>query len=299
MPAGTRSTYNDRAPEQSPVLVELSLQGAVSITFSAAGKVEHAPYQPPEYNSPDGGDSWDHYFGEENGISNIKAPINSLLGVFLTDDRPDRSRAPRTLTFRDISFSSLSPQLKQLFFIGTGSNKAGAARRIMVPKGATRLYLGIMDGYEWNNNQGEFTVTVTIERSDVSSNMFSVDSRLSFAEWHCLPDRRRCTPEHAIVKDLGGGRYHIVLPAHLEWGASIPAPKGTTASMSAAAGTVCLDAESRCSGPAGTGDIIRNAPAGALISKTSAGKTWFSVNDRSGAAFRKHEGYFEFEVEVK
>ena len=43
----------------------------------------------------------------------------------------------------------------------TGSPASRAtANTSKVPPGATRLYLGIMDGYEWNNNKGAFTVTV-------------------------------------------------------------------------------------------------------------------------------------------
>jgi hypothetical protein len=104
--------------------------------------------------------------------SAIAAPIGSLVGVFLDDGRPDRGPAPPPLDFRAIGwdFASLSPQLKQLFFIGAGTTKvrvagsgkkARVARRFLVPKGATRLFLGTLDEYEWNNNKGAFDVIVT------------------------------------------------------------------------------------------------------------------------------------------
>jgi len=35
-----------------------------------------------------------------------------------------------------------------------------SAQTIIVPAGATRLYLGTMDGYSWNNNVGAFEVTL-------------------------------------------------------------------------------------------------------------------------------------------
>ena len=38
---------------------------------------------------------------------------------------------------------------------------------------------------------------------------------------------------------------------------------------------------------------------GALVSKTIGGRTYFSVNDRTGIAFQKHEGYFEFDAIVQ
>ncbi len=184
MPGGTKSAFGDRAPEQSPVLVELSLLDAVAVTFTASGGVQNHPYDPPNYDPPDGSSAANHR--AEHGISEVASPLNSLVGVFLGDDRPDRSPAPPPLDFHGAGrdFVSLSPQLKQIFFIGSGTTKArvaGAAkkervaRRFMVPRGATRLFLGTMDEYEWDNNGGFFQVTVMIERS-------AADSSISFAK---------------------------------------------------------------------------------------------------------------------
>jgi len=50
-----------------------------------------------------------------------------------------------------------------------------------------------------------------------------------------------------------------------------------------------------CSGPEGKGVpggatfLMPSEPPGALVVKTSAGRTWFSVNDRSGPAFQSHD----------
>ena len=137
MPNGTRSTYGDRAPRpRSPVLVNLSLTGAVAVTFAASGRVNHVSQCPPACDPPNGAELTAHQNGAEHGISDIVAPINSLLGLFLTDERPDRSRAPKGLTFRT-DFVSLSPQLKQIFFIGSGATRTGVVRRYLVPAGAT------------------------------------------------------------------------------------------------------------------------------------------------------------------
>jgi len=311
MPDGTAARVGDSAPDESPVLVELSLDHAVAFSFTAAGLVEHAPFQQPEFYPPDGSNVTRHEGGAEHGISDITAPMNSLLGVFLGDERPDRTRTPKPFKLRGSGANSLtiSPQLKQVFFIGSGATKGGSRRRYLVPTGATRLFLGVMDGYEWNNNQGSFSVNVSVERSDVSSNMFSVDSRVTFAEWVCLPNRSQCTPERAVVRETGGGRYHVILPAHLEWGVSIPAPSGKSARVLRSVGTVCLDSQSAdagsCSGPegrgqrAGEGFLAPDKAAGALISKTTGNRVYFSVNDRSGTDFQKHQGYFELDVVVK
>ena len=223
----------------------------------------------------------------------------------MSDEQPDRSRAPRGLRFpaTDNEFTTLSPQLKQVFFIGSGVTKSGGVRRFPIPPGATRLFLGTMDEYGWYNNVGSFFVTVTLERPGVTSNILSVDSSVSFANWECMPGHRLCTPERAIIDARGPGLFHVLLPAQLEWGASVPLPAGAAAVIRAASGTVCLDpTPGSCSGPKGSGVPggagfpAPSEPPGALIVKISEGYAWFSVNDRSGHAFQSHDGFFEFDV---
>jgi len=92
-----------------------------------------------------------------------KAP-GELVGVFLTDDQPDRTGAPPKLDFSSAQsrdFDKLEPQVKQIFFIGDGLNSAGKRQEFIVPPGATRLYLATWDFYEWNNNSGQRTVKVS------------------------------------------------------------------------------------------------------------------------------------------
>ncbi len=352
MPDGARAPGGDRAPRQSPAMVSLSLAAAVSVSFSATGGVSHwsgsitvkgadvfgrtrleeLPLTcPPACNSPDGaadprsdfhGKRWGwepqfvgHDDGSKNGISNVIAPYDSLIGVFLEDGQPDRFKAPELLDYKrlGLNFTSLAPELRQVFFIGTGATKDGVTRRYLVPKGATRLYLGIMDSIQWSNNSGSFMVTVKVERVDVSSPIYSTDSDISYAKWACLPNRSQCTPEKEIVEAKGQGEYHIVLPAQLEWGASIPTPPGSSVALGGVTGRVCLDFQGRgserspesCHGslgdgkPAGEGYLVPHEAAGALVTKTADGRTYFSVNGRSGASFQAHEGYFEFNVTVR
>ena len=47
-----------------------------------------------------------------------------------------------------------------MFFIGDGRTTSGTVQQFIVPPGATRLFIGKMDGYEWNNNFGTSTVTI-------------------------------------------------------------------------------------------------------------------------------------------
>jgi Flp pilus assembly protein TadG len=103
--------------------------------------------------------------GSEHGISNIAAPINSMIGVFMDANVPDHDgpvpagKDFSTQTERD--YSSFEPDLRQSFYVGAGQTSLGDQQTIIVPEGATRLFLGTMDGHEWSNNLGGFTATIT------------------------------------------------------------------------------------------------------------------------------------------
>ncbi|WP_428940772.1 pilus assembly protein TadG-related protein [Fontivita pretiosa] len=155
-------------PRQSPQLV-LSLplvEGQVLSFDSISGTARHDPNLP--YYQPDGqlDDVGRNTNGNENGIADTRCPINALVGVFLTDERPDRTAAPPNLDFSTAdkrNFTRLEPQCKQIFFIGDGRRDDGMPQQFVVPRGATRLYLATWDFYEWNNNFGQRRVR--IERS--------------------------------------------------------------------------------------------------------------------------------------
>jgi hypothetical protein len=169
---------NASNPQQSAFAVKgLPVEPGTALTFdSIAGTARHDPNLP--YFSPDGelsdighnnltrnsSSSYSSGYYNENGIADMRAPINALVGVFLTDDRPDRSPAPANLDFSTAAsrdFATLEPQLKQIFFIGDGKRSGGAAQEFVVPEGATRLFLATWDFYEWNNNAGWREVKIT------------------------------------------------------------------------------------------------------------------------------------------
>jgi hypothetical protein len=166
MPNGA-TAKNDTAPEESPVLVTgIPLAPGRKLTFSASGLVSNDPSF--ALNSPDGGGFQDT--GPENGFPSTVAPVNSLLGVFLDNSQPNLTPTPDGIDFYSPlgpsqNYISLSPLLKQVFFIGDGRTSGGQVQQVVVPSGATRLYLGTMDGCCWNNNVGSFTVYVDIEGS--------------------------------------------------------------------------------------------------------------------------------------
>jgi Flp pilus assembly protein TadG len=167
MPSGTSAGNGDSAPNQSPnQITGITLVPGTSISFDVTGSVSNLSYLVG--TSPDGDASSivnnQNTSGQRNGIANVRVPLNCLIGVFLDDNQPNWSATPAALDFSTSgsrNYTSLSPLLKQPFFIGDGVNSNGVDQMIVVPPGATRLYLGGMDAFEWNNNVGSFTVTVT------------------------------------------------------------------------------------------------------------------------------------------
>ncbi|MDY7050444.1 MAG: Calx-beta domain-containing protein, partial [Microcystis panniformis WG22] len=169
MPNGSTAYINDIAPDQSPVIVsELSLVAGSVLSFTVTGSVNNDPFD--SGLTPDGGTFVSHSLTEENGIGQITAPINSLVAIFLDNNQPNLTPTNNnSLDFSDfgnvangINYTTLLPELKQVFFIGDGLNNQGVQQSIIVPNGATRLFLGTMDGYGWYNNFGSFDVSVNL-----------------------------------------------------------------------------------------------------------------------------------------
>ncbi len=163
MPNGSTCCGGDSVPAQSPTQVTgLTLVPGSTLTFVVTGSVNFGPG--PSGDPPDGGGSAST--PANNGISGASWPANALVGVFLDNSLPTAAPAPADLNFStagSTSFASLSPALKQAFFIGDGrtGNETGAVQTFVIPTGATRLFLGTSDGFGWFNNSGSFAVTVT------------------------------------------------------------------------------------------------------------------------------------------
>jgi hypothetical protein len=163
MPNGSTCCSGDTAPAQSPVLVtSIAVTPGSSLNFTVTGSVDNTGATPTL--TPDGSGLFST--SSSNGISGATWPINALVGVFLDASQPDSSAAPTPLDFSGsglgTSFTTLSPALKQAFFIGDGltGTGSGSVQTFVVPAGATRLFLGTSDGVGWFNNSGSFTVTI-------------------------------------------------------------------------------------------------------------------------------------------
>ena len=164
MPSGATADPGDTTANAAPFEVPgLSLVAGSSLMFSVpAGIVQLTPPL-SEQIQPDGVSFGNHLgfvshlAGAMNGISGITAPPGSVVGVFLGPDQPDLSPAPSALNFQSgvpggLDYTSLSPQLKQVFFIGDGRTSSGQIQQVVVPAGATRLFLAVMDAAVWRDN---------------------------------------------------------------------------------------------------------------------------------------------------
>lgn len=135
-----------------PAVIPLDQLGnPPALTMSASGSVLYCPTC--GYNGPDGTTS-SSAAPAYNGISGVtNCPGRSLRAVFTSDSEP-ANPAPPSLDFASIGadYPSLKPGLAQMFFIGDGrAGPAGPLQVIHVPVGATKLYLGFVDGNGYND----------------------------------------------------------------------------------------------------------------------------------------------------
>ncbi len=117
-----------------PVLAISDLSGIFSVTITATGQTANCPGC---FQINGAGPLISHTLGASNGLPNLTAPIDSLVGAWI---------------------NPLNAAYDTPFEIGTGGT-------FIVPTGATRLYLGSMDAHEWNNNLGAFNVTLKVTRT--------------------------------------------------------------------------------------------------------------------------------------
>lgn len=113
-----------------------------------------APFYGPSGNGLSGS-----HLSALGGISGYVGPQGALAGVFLSDAIPG-SGAPDTLNFNPdglgAEFSVLNPGLGQVFYIGDGKTSGGEFQTFIAPVGATRLALGIPDGFGFNGAPGAY-----------------------------------------------------------------------------------------------------------------------------------------------
>lgn len=158
------SALGDTAPAQSPTLALTNFDTSQAITFSAVGGFNFSGGAPAL--SADGNGGSGNLNPAQLGLSGAQGiRFNGLVGVFLNDSVPGGTApAPRN---DGRTFSTLSPLLNQIFWIGDGFDGdnpsqplQGNQQLFFAPTGATRLFLGSTDGVGWFNNSGTSVVTI-------------------------------------------------------------------------------------------------------------------------------------------
>jgi len=135
--------------------------GVVLVFSSVTGSVILNDGTGNNANDPDGiGSASNIGVNSFGGISGVVAPnAGFLAGVFLGPSEPT-DPAPLRLDFTVVgtSFTSLSPQLDQVFFIGDGltGDGTGTVQQFNVPVGATRLFLGLVDAPNYHGDPGAY-----------------------------------------------------------------------------------------------------------------------------------------------
>jgi hypothetical protein len=162
----------EEAKEQLPSWVPVAGGDVIRALDPAIGGVNFFNGFGPPYFGPGGNGASGSSLSSLGGISGYIGPQGPLTGVFLDNSIPDGA-APPTLDFSPlgigIDFPELSPLLGQVFYIGDGKTAGGEFQKFNAPGGATRLFLGIPDGFgfvgapgAYDDNDGAYTVRIGV-----------------------------------------------------------------------------------------------------------------------------------------
>ncbi|HUP02918.1 MAG TPA: hypothetical protein VMU19_02935 [Bryobacteraceae bacterium] len=144
----------DFAPANSPIAINVTA-GSI-IRFSASDGAPVSVDGTCFDTAADAGvcyaDEFGFSAGDANGISLAHVPAGALVGVFVAAGGPS-GPTPLALDFSTsgigTAFTSLSPALDQLFFIGDGwtgtATGSGSQQLFTAPAGAGTLYLAVSD----------------------------------------------------------------------------------------------------------------------------------------------------------
>lgn len=145
------------------------------LTVAATGTGTFCPGGACGTPGPDGPSIGGTNLAASGAISGIVAPSSGFLAaVFLGPALP--AAAPGSLDFSalTLNFTTLSPTLGQVFFVGDGVTSGAVQQQFLVPDGATRLFFGIADGGAfignpgfYGDNVGTYTATFAVTSSTV------------------------------------------------------------------------------------------------------------------------------------
>ncbi len=165
--------------ETLPPFISVTAGDVIRVVDPADGGISFfnglgAPFYGPEGNGVAGISQ----LTSLGGLSGWKATQGALAGVFLSDTVPSLANGapPATLDFSasglGLDFTSLTPELRQVFFIGDGQTSGGVLQEFVAPVGATRLFFGVPDGFGFNgvpgaydDNDGAYRIRVGINET--------------------------------------------------------------------------------------------------------------------------------------
>jgi hypothetical protein len=182
-PAGARIVrpYSER--DQAPACAAVEISGitfttGALVTFAANGVTTNGNFPDAPTRSDISAEGYVELGGRTVGtdygtdprpwgMGSIIAPLNGLIGVFLSDEAPKQVPPDaRQVTPQVRSERVQRPQLREPFYIGNGTTPSGDVREVYVPIGARRLFLGIMSG-ENSSASGALQVTCTISPAPI------------------------------------------------------------------------------------------------------------------------------------
>jgi hypothetical protein len=158
--------------ETLPPIITVSSGDVIRLLDPAVGGISFFNGFGAPLFGPDGGASGQTNLSSFGGISGfLSAGQGPLVGVFLDNSIPSGA-PPMALDFTagglGTGFLTLSPGLGQVFFIGDGVT-GGTFQQFTAPLDATRLALGIPDGFSffgtpgaYDDNDGAYEVRIGI-----------------------------------------------------------------------------------------------------------------------------------------
>jgi hypothetical protein len=163
----------EEALETLPPFISATGGDVIRVLDPAVGGVNFFNGFGPPFFGPGGNGVDGSNLTALGGISGYIGPQGPLAGVFLSDAIPSSGPAPATLNFSPggmgVDFLSLDPLLGQVFYIGDGVTSGGDFQTFIAPAGATRLFLGIPDGFgfvgapgAYDDNDGSYQVRIGI-----------------------------------------------------------------------------------------------------------------------------------------
>lgn len=183
----------EEAKESFPSMISVVAGDVVRVLDPTIGGINFFNGFGPPYFGPSGNTAAGSNLTALGGLSGYAGPQGPLTGVFLDDAIPV-SGPPSALDFTPgglgQDFLSLSPEIGQVFFIGDGVTSGGVFQEFTAPTGATRLFLGIPDGFGFNgppgaydDNDGSYRVVIGVNQTPSIPEPLAITLALSVAVW--------------------------------------------------------------------------------------------------------------------